>query len=45
MRRVLGNDWSDTGESYQKTWGRYCGDRTGLFTYNDGGESGTAAFR
>ena len=40
-----GNDWSDTGESYQMTWGRYRGDRTGLFTYNDGGESGTAAFR
>ena len=40
-----GSEWKDAGESYRMTWGSYRGDRTGLFTYNDGGESGTAVFR
>ena len=39
-----GKDWKGAGESYQMTWGRYRGDRIGLFTYNENGESGTAVF-
>lgn len=39
-----GKDWKGAGESYQMTWGRYRGDRTGLFTYNENAESGTAVF-
>jgi len=39
-----GKDWKDAGEAYQMTWGRYRGDRAGLFTYSENSESGTAVF-
>ena len=29
---------------YKLTWGKYRGDRVGVFTYNTRGESGTAVF-
>ena len=31
-------------DTYRLTWGKYRGDRTGVFTYNSRGESGTAVF-
>ena len=39
-----GREWHGAGEAYRMTWGRYRGDRTGLFTYNDRAEEGTAVF-
>ena len=40
-----GGDWKDAGGPYRMTWGRYRGDRTGLFTYNEIGDAGTAVFQ
>ena len=39
-----GKEWKDAGESYRMTWGSYRGDRTGLFTYNESADAGTAIF-
>ena len=39
-----GKEWKDAGESYRMTWGSYRGDRTGLFTYNESEDAGTAIF-
>jgi len=48
----LGTSWGRDGiatysmfpGTYRLTWGQYRGDRTGVFTYNVGKESGTAVF-
>lgn len=37
---VDGRNFTAFGDTYQLTWGRYRGDRIGIYTYNDKGEQG-----